>query len=162
MENKEFSTENDKIKKNNIIININNDNEDLIPKLKDSNSKYSINSYKFNNKNDVMINIENFSYMDLNNKLNNKVHEKKCFVKKYYNYFIDYHGNKDICYTSKLRINKNNLIINALPIKKICYFSKIRKIFENLLQSCKFANIILHRMKTLHSYEEANCDERTL
>ena len=144
MENKEFSTENDKIKKNNIIININNDNEDLIPKLKDSNTKYSINSYKSNNKNDVMINIEQFSYLDLNN----KVHEKNCFIKKYYNYFIDYHGNKDICYTSKLRINKNNLIINDLPIKKICYYSKIRKIFVTTIpkiEICYFKKNIIQK-----------------
>ena len=141
IEQKEFSNENNykMTKKNNININnINYDNEDLIPKIKDNNLIHSINSYK-SNKNDLsllsnkdcnkskdyMVNNDYFSFT----KINQKVPGKKSLTKKYYCYFIDYNQNKEVCFISKIRININDLIINEVPRKKICYYSKKRKIF---------------------------------
>ena len=161
IEQKEFSNENKKAKKNKININnINYDKEDLLPKLKEFNEKQTINSYKRmknnltnkennkpnkeNNKSkDFIINSEQFSVT----KINKKIPCNNSFMKKYCCYYIDYNPDKkNNCFITKIRLNKYNLIINEIPIKKICYFSKKRKRFVKILpisEECYFKKDII-------------------
>ena len=111
---------NKRYKKNKININLNSINykaEELSPKIKENKVIQTINSYK----------PQRFSLL----KLKNKIHNINSFTTKYYCYYIDSNykdKDKENCFISKIRLNKNNLTIYEIPIKKICYFSIKRKI----------------------------------
>ena len=152
---KEFSDDNNIINSNNININNNNYNNDELPKIKESIIYNSINTYKTikndlssisnnesNKSKEFIINTEQFSFK----KLTKKVPVKNCFCKKYCCYFIDYKQNKIECFITKKRIDKNNLLINEIPIKKICYYSKKRKRFVKKIpkiEICHFKKYLI-------------------
>ena len=151
---KEFS-DNNIINSNNININKINYNNDELPKIKESIIYNSINTYKTikndlssisnnesNKSKEFLINTQQFSFK----KLTKKVPVKNCFCKKYCCYFINYKQNKLECFITKKRIDKNNLIINEIPIKKICYYSKKRKRFVKKIpkiEICHFKKYLI-------------------
>ena len=144
-EQKEFPNVNDnnkKFSKNKININLNNINYEegeLLPKLKENILVQSFNSYKpiknreINCSNEYIVNNGQF-YV---NKINTKVRGSNSFISKYFNYYINYNNNKieknKNYYISKVRINKKDLISYEIPLKKICFFSKKRKIFARII-----------------------------
>ena len=138
-----LSDDNNNNDKNNNVNNINtnsvNYNEEMLIRTKESIMFNSINTYKtikhdlssISNNNETskskeyMINSEQFSFK----KVTQKTQVKNSFVQKYYCYFIEQKYNKEECFITKIRLNKNNFIIYEIPTKKICYYSKKRKIF---------------------------------
>ena len=157
---KEFliNNKNDKrFKKNKININLNSINynaEELIPKTNKNIFIQTINSYKpikndlinkeINKSKEYIVNNEQFSVTKINKKVNNI----NSFTYKYYCYFIDYSVSKqNCCFVSKIRLNKKELTLYEIPIKKICYFSKKRKIFTKIMPKIEICYIKKDLMK---------------
>ena len=76
--------------------------------------------------------------MSVINKINNKIINNNNIIVKYYSYFVHRKNNyaKQPCFISKLRIGRNNLKLNKIPLKNIYYISKERKVI--LYQIPKF------------------------
>ena len=137
---------NKRYKKNKININLNSINykaEELLPKIKENKVIQTINSYKTfkyidneqkNKSKEYLVNNQQFSVL----RIKNKIHNINSFTTKYYFYYIDSnykdkYKDKENCFISKIRLNKNNLTIYEVPIKKICYFSIKRKIMAKTI-----------------------------
>ena len=127
---------------------INNDVEEILPKIKENELIHSVSTYKTikdyllnlsvkdTEKNELEgININNANESSFNNNINNKVPCKNKFIKKYYSYYITGAKENKSCFISKSRIglNKMKIKINKIPLKKECYCTKIRKIFAKII-----------------------------
>ena len=164
---------------------INNDGEEILPKIKENELIHSVSTYKTikdyllnlsqkdTDKNELEdININNTNESNFNNNINNKIPCKNKFIKKYYSYYITGTKENKSCFISKSRIDLNKIEINKMPIKKECYCTKMRKIIVKILpknEICYFNkfsiknNSINHKMFSINKYNyNSDEDNRTI
>ena len=125
---------------------INNDDEEILPKIKENDLNHSVSTYKTikdyllnlsqkdTDKNELEVsNKNNINESGFNNNINYKIPCKNRFIKKYYSYYIRGIKENKCCFISKSRIDLNKIKMNKMPIKKQCYYTKMRKIFVKIL-----------------------------